>query len=91
MLNHRNNYLLCLDHAKDITRTQGKVFIPMDRFSNGEDFCCGKCARGTVETPADVLVTLEDTLETHLYFLNQYLHLEVEGITFGEFAPLDKL
>ena len=91
MLNHRNNYLLCLNHAKGITRTEGKVFISMDRVSNGKDFCCGKCAKENIEKPAEVLVLLEDTLETQLYFLNQYLHLELEGITFDEFALLDNL
>jgi hypothetical protein len=80
-----------MDHAKGIASTEGKFFISMERFGNGEVFCCGKCARKSVEKPADVLVLMEDTIETQMYFLNQYLHLQIDGIRFDDFSPLDEL
>jgi hypothetical protein len=88
MLNLRNNYLLCNDHARAISRKEGKVYIPMERLKNGANFCCGKCAREGIETPAEVLVLVQDSMETSLTHLRYYLNLDLEGITYEDFVPL---
>ncbi|NOZ77357.1 MAG: hypothetical protein GXO65_06805 [Euryarchaeota archaeon] len=88
MLSHRNNYLLCDEHARAISRKEGKVYIPMERFRNGAEFCCGKCAREGIETQAEVLVLIRDSMETSLTHLRYYLNLDLEGITYEDFLPL---
>jgi hypothetical protein len=88
MLSLRNNYLLCNEHARAISRKEGKVYIPVERFKNGDTFCCGKCAREAIEKPADILVLIQDSMETSLAHLRHYLKLDLEGITYDDFVPL---